>query len=141
MSMQAMLAPVFVQVALVFFLIIRLGRSRVAALQAGTVKMADVARSGANWPEQIRITSDSYNSQFQIPVLFYLVTLVAIATGKADTAGLMLGWLFVATRLVHAFIHNTSNRVRHRFYAFTTGVITLAVMWVYLAVQLFFNAG
>ena len=43
MSISAILAPLFVQVALTFVLLFWMGRSRVALLRSGEVKVRDIA--------------------------------------------------------------------------------------------------
>ncbi len=48
----------------------------------------------------------------------------------------VLSWIFVLSRLVHAFIHTTSNRVSRRFFAFTVGTLTLLIMWVIFALRI-----
>jgi hypothetical protein len=42
----------------------------------------------------------------------------------------------VATRLGHAYIHVTSNRVGRRFNAFAAGFAVLVVMWLLFAMRL-----
>jgi hypothetical protein len=49
---------------------------------------------------------------------------------------LVLAWLFIATRYVHAWVHLTSNRLRHRNPAFVAGAVVLALLWIYFALHL-----
>ena len=49
---------------------------------------------------------------------------------------MVLAWVFVLTRLLHAYIHTTSNIVRHRFNAFAVGVFILLAMWIIFAVRI-----
>ena len=44
-----------------------------------------------------------------------------------------MSWMFVVTRLVHAGIHTTSNKVQLRFMVFLVGVLILAIMWIIFA--------
>jgi hypothetical protein len=46
-----------------------------------------------------------------------------------------MSWMFVASRLVHAYIHTTSNKVQWRFQAFVVGVLILAAMWVIFGIR------
>ncbi len=48
---------------------------------------------------------------------------------------LVLAWLFVLSRIWHAFVHTTSNTVRLRFRAYATGVFVLLAMWIHFAVS------
>lgn len=51
MSIQAVLLPVFVQVALTFALLYWSGYVRVGHTRRGEVKLRDIALRQANWPE------------------------------------------------------------------------------------------
>jgi len=137
MSDAAMLAPVFVQVMLVIALVIATGRGRVAAVRAGEVKLKDIALDGSRWPERLRKPANNYQNQFELPVLFYAVVTLLIATGLADGVSLVLAWAFVASRLVHSFIHLGSNNVVHRLFAFGSGLAVLAAMWLWFALRLY----
>jgi hypothetical protein len=136
MTIQFVLLPLFVEVALTFALVFWTAQARTAAVRSGKAKMRDIALGQPNWPPRAIQIANSYNSQFQIPVLFYLLTLLAIVTRHADVLFVVLAWLFVITRLAHAYIHTGTNYVPHRFYAFAAGVIILLVMWIIFAVRI-----
>ena len=136
MSIKMILLPLFIQVALTFVILFWMARSRIGALKAGELKMADMALGQAVWPPRVQQVSNSYHSQLQLPVLFYVLTILAIMTRHADFIFVVLAWLFVASRIVHAFIHCTTNYVRHRFNAFAVGVFILLAMWIMFAVEI-----
>ncbi len=136
MSIATILLPLFVEVALTFALMIWMGRVRVGAVKGGKVKMADVALGQHNWPPRVQQISNSYASQFQVPVLFYVLTVLAIVTKHADFLFLVLAWLFVLSRFVHAYVHCTTNYVRHRFNAFLVGSLILMAMWLIFALRI-----
>ena len=48
----------------------------------------------------------------------------------------MLAWLFVLSRLVHAYIHTGTNYISHRFNTFAVGVVVLLAMWAIFAVRI-----
>jgi hypothetical protein len=137
MSITAVLLPVFVQVALTFLLLMWMGRSRIASLRAGDVKIRDIALGERNWPTRIQQIANSYHNQFELPVLFYAIVALALITRKADLLFVVLSWVFVASRLVHAVIHTTSNRVSQRFGVFLVGMILLMAMWIMFALRIF----
>lgn len=132
-----MLAPVFVHVVLVVGLVIATGRGRVAAVTAGEVRIKDIALDNSKWPERLRKLGNNYQNQFELPVLFYAVVALLVATGRADGVSLVLAWAFVASRLVHSFIHVGSNNVVHRLFAFGAGLAFVAAMWLWFAVRLY----
>jgi len=65
-----------------------------------------------------------------------VLTVLAILTRHADILFMVMAWLFVLSRLVHAYIHTGTNYIPHRFNAFAVGVFTLLAMWVIFAVRL-----
>jgi len=136
MSIATILLPLFVQVALTFVILFWMARSRIGALKAGQVKMSDVALGQTAWPPRVQQVSNNYHSQLQLPVLFYVLTVLAIVTRHADFIFVVLAWLFVVSRIVHAYIHCTTNYVRHRFNAFAAGVFILLAMWGVFGVEI-----
>jgi hypothetical protein len=136
MSVPAILAPVFVQVALTFALVVWLGRTRVAALRRKEVRLSEVALGERAWPARVMQVGNAYHNQFETPVLFYAAVAFAMITRQADLIFVVLAWIFVVLRLVHAGIHVTSNVVVRRFQAFVAATLVLVAMWVYFAVKI-----
>jgi len=137
MSISAVILPVLVQVGLTLVLLFALGRSRLATLKSGELKVRDIALGERVWPKRILQLQNSYQNQFELPVLFYALVALALITRKADMLFVVMAWMFVASRLVHAGIHVTSNKVSWRFMAFTVGVVILAAMWVIFGIRIF----
>ena len=138
MSVQAVLLPLLVQVALTFALLFWTARVRTRAIREGKVHIRDIALAPQNWPPRPTQIANAYQNQLELPVLFYVVTILAWSTGQADLLFVVLAWVFVVLRLAHATIHVTSNRVPRRFSAFAAGVFVLLAMWVLFAVRLLF---
>lgn len=136
MPIQYVLLPLFVQVALTFALLFWMANARIGAIKSKTTKMADVALGQSNWPAKVQQIGNSYHSQFQIPVLFYVLVALAILSKTADLLFVVMAWLFVITRLVHAYIHTGTNYVPHRFKAFAAGVFILLAMWIIFAARI-----
>ena len=136
MSVQAVLLPVFALVALVFFLLARTALTRVAAIQAGAVKMKDIALGQNAWPAPVTRTGNAYANNLQLPLLFYALVAFAMLTKKDDLLFVVMSWLFVASRYVHAWVHVTSNHVPTRFNMFAAGVLILGLMWIMFAARI-----
>jgi hypothetical protein len=137
MSITAVILPVLVQVGLTFILLLWLGRSRVGHLRSGEVKARDISLGERNWPTRLLQIQNSYHNQFELPVLFYALVALALITRKADMLFVVMSWMFVVARLVHAAIHTTSNKLIWRFQAFVLGVLILAAMWVIFGIRIF----
>ena len=71
-----------------------------------------------------------------MPLLFYVVVILAVFTRTADLIFVVLSWLFVLARLAHAYVHTTSNHVPTRFNVFAVGVLVLLVMWILFAFKI-----
>lgn len=136
MTPASILLPLFVEVALTFALLGWMGRLRVPDARSGRVRAEDVTLGQPGWSTRATQVGNSFNNQFQLPVLFYVLTALAMVTRKADLLFVVLAWVFVATRIVHAFIHTGGNDLRQRFGAFLAGVLVLMVMWLIFAVQI-----
>jgi hypothetical protein len=129
MSLPAVLAPLFVQVALTFGLLTWLAYRRVSLIGHGAVKPRDIALREPNWPPRVLQLQNAVSNQFELPVLFYVLTILSIITRHADFVFVVLAWVFVLLRLVHAAIHVTDNDLRRRGAVFITGATVLIVMW------------
>jgi hypothetical protein len=136
MTVQDILAPLFVMVALTFVLLVWMGAVRFAAVRRGEVRVRDIALGQSNWPPRAQQVSNCYHNQFQLPVLFYALTILALFLRKADLLFVVMAWIFVLLRIVHATIHVTSNHVGRRFQAFAAGAVVLLLMWVVFAVRI-----
>src|ERR1043166_7566462 len=136
MPIQMVLLPVFVQVALTFALLVWMARERTGSIARGETKIRDTALGQPAWPEQPTTISNCYNSQFQLPLLFYVLVILAWITKQADLLFVVMAWIFVILRLAHAYIHTTSNPVTTRFNVLAVGPIVLLVMWIVFAVRI-----
>lgn len=140
MSVQAVLLPVFAQVALTFALLLWLGPMRAGLVRSGAVRVRDIVLGQKAWPERATQVGNCFDNQFQLPVLFYVLTGLVLITRKADLLFVVLAWVFVATRLVHALIHTGSNQLSRRFRAYAAGVAVLLIMWVIFALDILTTA-
>ena len=136
MTIQMVLLPVFVQVALTLALMTWMASVRTASIKRGEIKIRDIALRQPAWSAKATQISNCYDSQFQIPLLFYVLVILAWATKQADLIFVVMAWIFVLSRLAHAYIHTTSNHVPTRFNIFAVGVIVLLLMWIIFAVRI-----
>jgi hypothetical protein len=128
----AIFYPVFAHFILTFGLLLWMGLLRRDALRAGETTYAEMALDDTRWPPGARKVANCYRNQFELPVVFYVLCLVAFEIGAVSTLMLVLAWAFVASRFVHAYIHTTSNRVDQRGAAFAVGFLIVLIMTVLL---------
>jgi hypothetical protein len=135
-SVQAVLLPVFVLAGLVFALGFWMGAVRNKALASGQARVRDVALNGSNWPEQATKVGNCFRNQFEVPMMFYVLVALALPLRHADLVFVLLSWVFVLTRYVHAGVFTTSNNMKQRFLAYLSGVLVLLAMWIYFALRI-----
>lgn len=135
MTIQAVLLPVFVMIALTFGLAIWMGVLRVRSLDRGEVKLKDIALGERNWTPRSQQIANAFHNQLEIPFLFYILVILAWTTKDADLLFVIMSWTFVGFRLWHAYEHATTNNVRRRALIYGGAFITLALMWIILAVR------
>jgi hypothetical protein len=134
---RALFLPVIAMMAITVLAWLRLYQLRFAEMARRKVDPQSIALS-AQKDAGLQDTrgADNFNNQFQLPILFYIAVLVAQATGHGSDLFVKLAWAFVATRLVHALIQWTYNRVVHRFAVYAIGALILWWMWGLLALGL-----
>ena len=130
--------PVIVQVALIYVVYYLLFSRRQAAVKAERVRLSQY-RDNVTEPEETRFLKNNLTNQFELPVLFIAGCIANYATGNAGIIAILLAWLFVATRFVHAIIHVGANRLRHRVPVFIAGYAVNGLLWLWLAINLAIN--
>src|ERR1700728_2265220 len=135
MSLQAVLLPLFVEVILTFALMLWMGALRGGDFRSGAVRSGDVALREPNWPKRTVQAANSFSNQFELPVLFYVLTILEWVTRRAGYVFVILAWIFVICRVLQAYVHVTGNvyRLRSGFYA--VGALVLMVMWALYIVE------
>ena len=137
MSIQAILIPMFVQVALTFVLLFWMTILRLRVIRKGEVRPQQVALREPAWSPHVLQVGNAFHNQLELPVLFYVVTLLALFGDALDVVLYVLSWMFVLSRLMHSYIHVTSNRLDRRTAVFLVGAIALALMWVIVIARIF----
>jgi hypothetical protein len=136
MSVQMVLLPVFVLVGLTFALLLWMAGARRGALVGGETKIRDIALGQPNWPARATQIGNCFANQFELPLLFYILIALALPLRHADLVIVMLSWVFVITRFVHAGIFVTHNDLGQRSLAWFAGVLVLFAMWLYFALKI-----
>jgi len=136
MTVQEVLLPLFVEVILTFALLFWLAPLRGRDFSSGVTRPENVALREPNWSQRSLQVGYSYANQFELPVLFYVLTILAWVTRHADLIFVVLAWVFVIFRYLQAYVHVTSNRVRLRGAFFGVSALVLAIMWLIYIVEI-----
>jgi hypothetical protein len=89
--------------------------------------------SGYEVPEKIQVTTRHFANLLETPPLFYIAGALIIALGIDSGAAETIGWIYVAARLAHMFIHNSYNHPVHRMVCFMIGlfcILALNLLWM-----------
>jgi len=125
--------PMAAMVALTFFMLVAMFRSRVGAVKAGeadagfykTYQEGKEPRATAAYSRQVV-------NLFEAPTLFYAACLTAMITGQTGAVMLMLAWAYFGLRVLHAYIHTGSNSLPPRIRAYFASWLVLLAMWASL---------
>jgi len=135
MSVQAILLPLFAEVILTFLLLFWLAPLRASDFSAGVATPDNVALREPNWSKRSLQVAYSFSNQFELPVLFYVLTILEFVTHLAGVVFVVLAWVFVLFRCLQAFVHVTNNNIRIRGAFFGVSAIALAIMWAIYIVE------
>ena len=136
MSIPTILLPLFVEVILTFILLLWLGVLRRNDISGGATRLSQIGLREPNWPTPTLQVAYSFSNQFELPVLFYVLTILEIITRHADFIFVVLAWIFVVMRLGQAYVHTTSNVVVRRGSFYMVGAVVLMVAWVIFMVRI-----
>jgi hypothetical protein len=139
MPIQIVLLPLFVEVTLTLGLLLWLALKRRRDFKGGAVNPSRVALREPNWPASTQQVANCFSNQFELPVLFYVLTILEIVTRHADLIFLVLAWVFVLTRLMHALVHTTSNIVMRRGAWYAFGAVALIFAWIIFMIRILFG--
>lgn len=126
----------FALVALVAMVTVRLFLVRVGEFKAKRIRPQEAATS-LQVAEKLQSVqaSDNYRNLFEVPVLFYALCAVVLATDRSNDLFAAGAWVFVLLRFGHSFIQCTYNNVMHRFAAFAGSSLVLLALWAVLVVE------
>ncbi|MES2823097.1 MAG: MAPEG family protein [Pseudomonadota bacterium] len=125
-----MVYPMFAMILLTFSVAIYMLKLRIHAVKRGELKLSYFRlNSGDEASTKLLQASRNYSNLFEMPVLFYAAGTIAIALHLEGLTIMTLSWTFVATRVVHSWIHLTNNNVIHRLKAFMLGNICVLLIW------------
>ncbi|HEV7258772.1 MAG TPA: MAPEG family protein [Bosea sp. (in: a-proteobacteria)] len=113
----------------IFVVLVIMFLRRKAAFDSKQVRMADVAVSNERYPEPARLAAANFSNQFETPLVFFALIMLAMEVGATNYIMAALAWAYVATRVVHTLVHVGSNDMRIRATVFAIGVAVLFCMW------------
>ena len=87
---------------------------------------------GAKLPDYVVQVTQHYENLFETPLLFYIAIILVLVLNLTDTGYVVLSWLYLSSRLVHAYVHTTYNKLLHRKNVFIVSSVILVALWLRL---------
>lgn len=131
--------PLFAMALLSSLVWLRLFVTRIGEMKRRQIHPQQVATSVQTSLLEDTRAADNFRNLFELPVLFYVASLLAIHLNLENVVLLVLAWAFVALRFLHSYIHCTYNRVMDRFRVYLVSGIVLWAFWDVLAYLLIFK--
>jgi hypothetical protein len=128
MTSNTLVLPALAQILLTVAMYARLAIAKARAVRAGSVDLERRALHDDAWPDSVVKINNNIRNQFEVPVLFYVLTIFLWQLNAAGAVAQSLAWAFVASRFVHAFVHTGSNYVPARRRIFMFGCVVVAAM-------------
>ena len=88
-------------------------------------------------PPAVSNPSDNLKNLFEMPVLFYALSLYLFVTDQTDGVYVAAAWVFVTFRVLHSAMHCTLNIVMIRFYLYLISTLAVWFMLIRAALQQF----
>jgi hypothetical protein len=138
MDQSIIFGPLFAMVLLTLMVWVTMFARRIPWIQSGdlTAEQLQPGEFERIQPEHVANPSSNFKNLFEIPVLFYVLTMYLFVTGSVDMIYLAGAWVFTLTRYVHSFIHCTFNHVMMRFVVYLIGTFIVWLMAARAAYQL-----
>src|SRR5215475_13036589 len=119
MAQHAIFGPFFATMFLTLVVWVYMYVRRIRFINDNKLRPDDLAVPGTLArvsPPAVSNPSDNLKNLFEMPVLFYALTLYLFITNQVDAAYVIAAWIFVAFRALHSAVHCTINIVIVRFY-------------------------
>lgn len=135
---NAIIYPMFAMVLLTYIVLLITAGYRIKLVKSRQVSLGyyRTFQGDVKLPPKFAQLANNFNNLTQMPILFYTIGAVILATKVTDPLCLMLAWAFVALRVGHSVIHTTYNNVNHRFGIFVLSNLVLMILWINTLLQL-----
>jgi hypothetical protein len=128
--------PMLAMVALTFSVAIFLFLTRVNGVRQGKIhiKYFRTYNEGETTALEQK-ANQHFANLFEVPVLFYAASITAMVLPVQGNGIVIAAWIFVATRVAHAYTHIGPNRLYPRMVSFFTGFFSVIAMWILIGLE------
>jgi hypothetical protein len=130
--------PMFVLAGWTALVLLLIPITRFIAAAQGKVAQKDFKLAeSSRVPDWVVRPNRNYMNLLELPVLFYVISLLLFITQRTTPAMLALAWVYVGLRMTHSVIHLTVNQVFLRFLVFASSNFVLLALWIVAGLRLF----
>lgn len=115
------------QIIWTFLVAFQAGRARFRAHARREIR-GDISLDMNAMPDYARKAGNNMNNQWETPTLFYALVLLALVLHLSSLVLAILAFLYLASRIVHTYVHTTSNVLMVRARIFFVGFAALVAM-------------
>lgn len=136
---KAIFMPIIAMILLTIIVWFYMYAKRLAYLTKQNIDAQELAtpeKVAATIPDEVNNPANNLKNLFEIPVLFYVLALMAYLNGSADLVFVNCAWVYVAMRAVHSLIQCTINKVMLRFAVYALSCLVLWFMTFRLLMDL-----
>jgi len=116
------------------FLLIKLRYK--AVLEDGLKPAYFKLNKGGRPPDYLVRVTQHYDNMFEAPLLFYVAIVLLVVLDITDVIYVWLSWAYFLSRLAHAYIHTTHNKLRQRRNVFIVSYLIVVILWVRISIEL-----
>lgn len=129
--------PVILLVFLTFTILFTLGYKRFNAAKKREVdaRYYKLYQDGTE-PESCRKFARNYENLFEIPLLFYIGVILTLLLKLECMSMVYVAWAYAIIRVLHSYIHCSTNKVIWRFRTFVLSSLVLLAYWIILLIKI-----
>jgi hypothetical protein len=127
MDQSTIFVPFFAMVLLTLIVWVYMYARRIPFIQRNNLLQQQLGPSelARISPPAVSNPSDNLKNLFEIPTIFYALTLYLYVTHSVDSTYLVAAWIFVLFRALHSLVHCTINIVLLRFWLYAVSTVAL----------------
>ena len=130
--MMSLLLPMLAQIGWTFLLYAWLTVARQRAVRRGEVEYGSFAR--VEEPHAVARITRNLANQFELPVIFYAVVVLLVATNSVMLIDVIAAWVFVLGRVIHTLVQTLTDNVPLRGQVFLINFLAVVVLVGHVAV-------
>lgn len=124
--------PMFAMILFTFLFAGFMLYTRVTEIKKGKVKFSYFRTYVGDASDIVIKTSRHFTNLFEVPVIFYATILLLITLDISTSAQIVFAWVFVISRLFHAFFHVFASNIYPRMISYLVGWLAIVCMWFHI---------